>query len=512
MTASGPTGCFRRFLAYALDYKGLLVLAVLGGGLKFSLSYVFPWITGSAIDHVIRPRDQAGPLPAIDQRMHWLWVLVAAGVFVSVLHGLATYARGYYTAKLGNRIIADLRQDLFDHLHRLSLHFYSRERTGAIVSRLITDIQTAAQIVNGGIVSLVMDLSSILIGLALLLNLSWKLTLASMVIMPLYAFTYKSLNPRVKKASLRVQSQLSKISGNVQEQLAGIALVKTYAAETREREQFHTDTEEHFDRVLQQTSLSQLVNAASEILVHLGQIIVIGFGGYLALHERLTPGQVVQCIGYLAVMYLPVRRFAEINVVYQTSLASLERVFEVFDITPKIVEKATAIRQSPEHGVVVFEHVSFHYHDDSDESRVSLEDRGSEAAQLRALEKRALLAAAGATPGLVLDDICFTASPGQRLALVGTVGLGQVDARVAVAAPVRRGGRPDSDRRARRSRLRPAGPAAGHRNCAAGLVSVFRQRPPEHRVRPAQCQRRRSHRGGAGGQCTRVHPRPARWL
>jgi subfamily B ATP-binding cassette protein MsbA len=236
--------------------------------------------------------------------------------------------------------------------------------------------------------------------------------------------TYRRLNPRVKEASRRVQSQISKISGNVQERMAGISVVKTYAAEERESERFHEDTEEHFDRVLEQTNLSSTVSAYSEGLVHLGQTIVIGFGGYMALRGHITPGEVVKFLGYLAAMYMPVRRFAEVNVIYQTSLAAIERVFEVFDITPKIVEKPQAVTSSPQRGEVTFEQVSFDYGDDSDESRVSLEE-GLPAIELEALEAKHSKEARENRRRPVLDQVGFAVRPGERVALVGPSGSGK---------------------------------------------------------------------------------------
>ncbi|WP_428937900.1 ABC transporter ATP-binding protein [Fontivita pretiosa] len=427
MTAkpSGRRGhYFRRFLAYALEYKALLLITILMGFGKFGMNYTFPWLTGTAIDRVIEVKP---PYSAdVAERIRWLWILAGLGIVCSVLHSVFTYGRGFLTAKLGGRVIRDIRQDLFDHLHQLSLHFYSKERTGSIVSRIINDIQQASQLINGGMVAVAMDLFSITIGVALLMQISGTLTAAALSIMPLYIITFKYLNPRVKQASARVQSQISKISGNVQERLAGISLVKTYAAEERESERFREDTEEHYDRVLEQSSLAHTVSALSEGIVHLGQTIVISVGAWLVLHPRgadpITAGQVVKAIGYLAVMYFPVRRFAEVNVVYQTSLAAIERVFQVFDITPKIVEKPQAVAMIPQRGEVVFENVSFSYHDESDESRVSLEEQSQEVAELRALERRV---PADQERQWILRDISFTVDAGQRVALVGPSGSGK---------------------------------------------------------------------------------------
>src|SRR5690348_5869554 len=127
----------RRLLTQALRYKSLLALTLGAGMLNVALTFVFPWLIGSAIDSVTAPDWErwgaAGP-PTFAQRARHLWVLVAIGAGTALLFGVVGYARGHYSVKLGNRLITDLRRDLFEHLQRLSLHFYSKERTGSIVS------------------------------------------------------------------------------------------------------------------------------------------------------------------------------------------------------------------------------------------------------------------------------------------------------------------------------------------------------------------------------------------
>ena len=328
-----------RLLNYARRYKTLLILTLTMGVMGFAVTFVFPWLIGSVIDKVIAPAAAGDPVDAA-ARARWLLILLIIGAVTAMLSSIAVYGRGHLSVKLGNRIIADLRQDLFDHLNQLSLHFYSKERTGSIVSRLINDIQQASQIISGGGILLLLDLVQMGVGLILLFTVSWKIALACLATLPLYALTYRRFNPRVKAASERVQSQISKISGTVQERLSGIALVKASAAEDREREKFRADNEEYFGRVVEQSSVSHLAGAISEALIHTGTLILIGLGGYFAIYGNppMTAGQVVKLLGWLGILYGPVRHLADINIVYQTSMAAIDRVFQVFAITPKIVE------------------------------------------------------------------------------------------------------------------------------------------------------------------------------
>lgn len=377
----------RRFLVYVLRYKPLLTASLIAGIFKFSLMFGFPGLTGLAVDRVAIGNGPEGLALSNEARVAWLWWISGWTAALVVTYGITTYLRDFLTGKLGFRVIADLRQDLFDHLHRLSLHFYSKERTGSILSRIITDIAQASNLVNGGVVAVVMDVLAMFLGVALLMTVSWQLTLLALIVLPLNALVLKFLNPHVKQAGVLVQRSIGRISGSVQERLAGIALVQTSAAEERESRRFRADTEEHFDRLVHQKALSAMVATLGEILTKAGTMIVFIVGAWMAIGGSISPGQLVAFGGYLTTLYFPIQRFSEVNVVYQTCMASLERIFKVFDITPKIVEKPDAWPHPPERGEVSFNNVHFSYADDSDESRTRLraedDDGESEVSRLK---------------------------------------------------------------------------------------------------------------------------------
>ena len=419
MRASWRSGA--RLLGYARNYKLLLFSTLAMGMVGFGIIFLFPWLIGTAIDKVIGLTAQNS---AVEQRAHWLVVLLIIGGIAVPVSSVAMYGRGHLSVKLGNRIIADLRQDLFDHLNRLSLHFYSRERTGSIMSRLINDIQQASQIISGGGILLLLDLVQMGVGLILLFAGSWQIALACFAVMPFYAMTFWRYNPRVRQASERVQSQISKISGSVQERLSAIALVKASGMEDREREKFRQDNEEYYGRVVEQSSLSHLAGAISEGLIHTGTLILIGLGGYLAIwgHPPMTAGKLVTLLGWLGVMYGPVRHLAEINIVYQTSMAALDRVFVVFSIDPTILERPRCTSKEPVKGEVIFEEVKFRYEDERSESRTHLDESSNGESVSGNGDSTASDARANRW---VLDGLNFKVASGERVALVGPSGSGK---------------------------------------------------------------------------------------
>ncbi len=396
-----------RLLSYVRLHRVFAVLTVFFGVLGFLLSFAYPWIIGNVVDLVLGN----GGLEA--RRGALVKLSVLAGI-VAVLHAVVVYGRGHFNVRLGDAIVTDLRKELFEHLQKLSMRFYARQRGGAILARLLHDVQDATAIIYMGVFVAAMDAVQLLIAVYLLCNISWKLTVACALLFPLYALVFWTMNPRVRRASERVHGKLAFIAGNMSEQLAGQALVKTYTAEEREARRFSGDVTEHHSLVVAQSHEGHLVASSGEVLVHFGTTIVIGYGGLLALHGEMSAGELTRFLGYVIIMYGPVRRFAELNITYQSSLAAIRRVFKLLEIEPSVADPPNARTESPRHGTVCFEDVRFRYADESDESRARLDD--DDARRTRSL--------APAT-ALVLDGVTLECRPGERVAIVGPSGAGK---------------------------------------------------------------------------------------
>src|SRR6185437_10257246 len=291
MELGSGASLLRELLRHVRAHKRYALVTIFFGALGFLLSFAYPWIIGSVVDLLVKHGSTT--------RLVHLTELAA---ITAVLHAVVVYGRGHYNVHLGDGVVTDLRTRLFSHLQTLSLRFYAKERTGAILARVLYDVQEAAGLLYVGVIVAGLDAIQLVIAVVLLTAISAKLTLACAVLFPLYAIVFHFMNPRVRLASDRMRAHLARIAGNVSEQLAGQALVKAYAAEARESERFGRDAARHHALVVAQSHEGHLVASSGEILVHIGTTVVVGYGGWLALHGEITPGMMTRFLGYVLLM------------------------------------------------------------------------------------------------------------------------------------------------------------------------------------------------------------------
>ncbi len=355
MADSTPRGSgFLRLLGFARPHIGKLVEATACMVVISLIMLSIPLGFRVIIDH------------AIPDRNLWLmtWILVAILV-VHAFRMVFYYVGRYLVIYVGQRVIFSLRQRLFEHLQRLSMRFYDERSTGEIVSRVMSDVSTLQGLIEMGLARIVTSILTLTVVLAVLFVMSWQMTLIALAILPSLGLAVGFFRKRVKQASLDVRENVAEMHSKLMEVIPGAKVVKAFAAEYREKKRF--------DRILEQGVSLSLVRGvlgihymiASEYVVAVGTALVIWFGGRLVVRDVMSVGELVQFYAYVSMLYSPVRELAAIINQIMPARAATERIFEILDLQPDIVDSPDAIQLKELRGEVEFQNVSFSYREKS---------------------------------------------------------------------------------------------------------------------------------------------------
>jgi ATP-binding cassette subfamily B protein len=311
-----------------------------------------PYLAKLAVDHGI----QRGDLHALG------WIVgafVAAGAATLVLSSVQTYLTGW----VGERVLADLRNQLFRHLQRLSLGFYERNRTGAIISRLTNDVEALDLLVTDGVTSLVQN-GLLLVGTAIVLVvLDWRLALATLTIIPPVVAATAWFRIRSNRAYRRVRERIGLVTATLAEDISGMRVVQSFTREPRNQTSFRGINDRYRDANYETVVLSGLYFPAIDLLSSLATAIVLGFGGYLLIHGQMTIGTLLAFTLYLSNFFDPVQQLSQLYNTFLSAVAALDKITEVLEEEPEIVDAAAAAPIPRIAGHVRFEHVRFGYGD-----------------------------------------------------------------------------------------------------------------------------------------------------
>ncbi len=376
---------FLRFLSYVRPYWHICLGSVVFGILKFSLALLLP-IALAYVISIAGREDMTGP----DRFIHMAGVIVAL-IVVFLLRSPLTYYRSWWAELAGNRTLFDIRRDLYNHILRLNLHYHGNRRTGETLARLIADINAAQGILDRGVISATIDFTFLVGVVIALFVMDWSLALASMITLPLYGLSIIYLNPRLRRAADQVQDQISAMSGEVTEKLSGLPVVFGFVREKSEELGFYKLHREYFRRVMHWNKVQCTEIMSTEFLTAAGPLAVLGYGGFRLAQGNLELEILVLFYGFVAHLYLPTRRLADASPIVQERLAALNRVFEILDAEPAVVDRPNAITLHGLEGRIEFRQVNFAYRSDQP----------------------------------VLHDINLVIEPGQSIAIVGRSGAGK---------------------------------------------------------------------------------------
>jgi ABC-type multidrug transport system fused ATPase/permease subunit len=290
-----------------------------------------------------------------------LYVVVAIFVAAGLANWAMYYVETYMTGWVGERILADLRVRLFDHLQRLSLGFYERNRAGVIISRLTNDIEAIDQLVTDGVTSLVQN-SLTLIGTAIILFvLDWRLALATCAVIPLMSVATAIFRKRSARAYASVRERLGLVTATLAEDIAGMRVVQSFTREQPAFENFTTVTRRYRESNMQTVVLNAIYFPIVDVLSSVALAVVLAFGGHLYFSGTLTLGTLFAFMLYVQNFFDPVQQLSQLYNTFLSATAALDKITGVLDEEPEVVDRPGAHDLPLVRGRVVFEDVRFTY-------------------------------------------------------------------------------------------------------------------------------------------------------
>ena len=394
-------GTAKRTLAFALPYSGLLSVYLLVVIVDASITIVNPLLFREIINNGILK----GNAPLI------IHVAIIAGC-LGLFDGALGIAQTFLSSKIGAEIVLSLRNRLFRHIQQMPLAFFSRTQTGALVSRLNTDVQGARTAFTDILSNVVGNLITVLLILGAMFVLSWRITLAALVLLPIFVLPARFWGRKVQAITRETYDLAGKMNNLMVERfnVAGALLAKLFGRPDDDARTFNEKAVRVSDISIKLAIYSRLFFTALAVVAIVASALAYGWGGVLAVHHVLDVGTVVALTAYLARLYSPLVGLSNVQVSVMTALVSFERVFEVLDLPPMIQERAGAVPIPPGPASIEFDHVSFRYPSAAEVSLASLES-------VAVPDKR--------PQKTVLDDVSFRIAPGQLVALVGPSGAGK---------------------------------------------------------------------------------------
>jgi ATP-binding cassette subfamily B protein len=394
-------GTIRRILAFARPYRRELVIFLTLVVFDAAIVVAQPLLFKQIIDEGVLKGDR-GVVVSVSLGIALL-ALVDAGL---------TLANRWYSSRIGEGLIYDLRTQVFDHVQRMPVAFFTRTQTGSLVSRLNSDVIGAQQAFTSTLSQVVSNVVSLVLVLATMLFLSWQITLVALLLLPVFVIPARIVGRRlavITRESMQLNAAMSQTMTE-RFNVAGALLVKIFGRLPEETEQFSAKASRVRDIGITSAMYSRVFFTALTLIAALATAVVYGVGGLLAISGSFAVGTLVALTALLGRLYGPLTALSNVHVDVMTALVSFERVFEVLDLPPMVDDQPGATPLEPGAATVEFDDVRFRYPTADEVSLASLES----------------VAVLDNTPTTqVLDGVSFQVAAGQTVALVGPSGAGK---------------------------------------------------------------------------------------
>jgi subfamily B ATP-binding cassette protein MsbA len=341
---------YGRLLRYVRPYLGKLIISALSMVGVAAMTALTALIIKNVLDDVFI---------AGDRRM--LLLIPAAIMVIYIFKGFFRFVRTYVMSWVGLKIVQDIRNELYEHMHRLSMSFFTETPTGILMSRVTYDVSMMQRAITVALVGVFRDVFTIFALLGVVFYRNTELALISLVGFPLAYYPLVRFGRRMKKASRRSQEQMGNLSKLMQERISGAGLIKASGTEVRELDEFKQENEKLVSFFLKIERVKALSNPVMEFIGAASVALIIWIGGMTVINGNMTVGEFFSFLAALMLLYEPIKHLASVNNVIQQGLAAAERVFEILDISPEIADEPDAVDIPQSTGHIRFENVSFRY-------------------------------------------------------------------------------------------------------------------------------------------------------
>lgn len=380
-------GVIRRYMQFVKPYNWQIIVTILIGIVKFAIPLFIPILIKIVIDDII-----GGDMTEAEKlRQLFYWLGGTALVFFLVRPPIEYY-RQYLAQYVSNKILFDIREQLFDHLQKLSLKYYANTRAGEVISRVINDVEQTKNFVVIGLMNVWLDLATILIAIGIMLTLNVKLTIVTLIAFPFYAFSVKFFFGRLRDLTRQRSQALAGVQSYLHERVQGMSVIKTFTLESHEQKNFDEANGEFLDKAIDQTKWNAKAFAVVNTITDVAPLLVIAYAGYEAITGNLSVGTMAAFVAYIERLYSPLRRLVNSSTTLTQAVASMDRMFELMDEGYEVQNRPNAKPVGRVNGGLTFKDVYFQY-----------EEQGEP----------------------VLRGINFDIKPGQTVAFVGMSGGGK---------------------------------------------------------------------------------------
>ena len=371
---------YKRLLLYAKPYSGRLMLAFLFTSVAAAGNLFVPWILKDVIDKVLMNKD-----------IFLLNTIAVTIVIVFFIRGICFYAQTYLMSYVGQKVIIDIREAVYRKLQFLSLGYFEKRQTGTIMSYVTNDVGALQGSIIESATDFVTEMSILIGSLALMFNLHWKLSLLTLITMPLVAKAMDLFGKKLKRTSGIMQERAADITAVLQETISSVRVIKSFVREEYEIARFVKENYANFRAQMKNAQVMATLTPVIELIAAIGVTFLIWYGGFEVINGNLTAGALIAFLVYATNLANPIKRLSRIYGNVQKAMAAAERVFSVLDEKTDIIEKENATELKAVIGKVDFKAVTFKYNENE----------------------------------VILKDINLEVKAGQMVAIVGPSGAGK---------------------------------------------------------------------------------------